>query len=222
MAIVPIKNLIENRSWNTPLSKIETPYLQAVNPMPSTSGLITSQHLSWLWTELMSVYGPLFVNKNGARPNSTWFDTLKDLTPKALESGMERLKQLSMGDKFTDFPPNCLQFRALCLAFYEDLHLPSTIDAYREVRGRMYMNTIHYSHPVIKLTAQRLSIEFLDIEDVGKAYAIFKEAYESVCFLVKQGHPLPQMPERTLMIRPQTRKIGAEQLAKMKRLLGVG
>lgn len=218
MSIVSIKSLTENRSWSAPLNKAGTPYLQAVIPTLSTPGLITHQGLKSLWTELTNVYGPLFVNKNGAKPNVTWFEALKDLTPKALVSGMERLRQ---ENKFIEFPPNCLQFRGLCLAFYEELGLPSTIDAFREVRMKAYRQTIHYSHPVVKLTAQKLTIEFLDIEDEGKAYAIFKEAYEGVCFLVKQGHPLPPMTERTLMVRPQTRKIGETHLEQMKRLLGV-
>lgn len=159
--------------------------------------------------------------KNGTQDNGAWLDVLKDLTPKALESGMERLKALSAGDKFCDFAPNPLQFKALCLSFYEDLRLPSTIDAYREIRSKINSNTIHFTHPVIKFVAGKLDVDFLTKDDDAKTYADFKEDYEKVCLLVKQGHELPPLSERPLVVRSQTKAIGQAHLAQMKRLLGV-
>lgn len=144
-----------------------------------------------------------------------------DLTPKALESGISRLKALSTGDKFTEFPPNCLQFKALCLAFYEDLRLPSTIDAYREIRTKAYSSHLNFSHPVIKFTAGKLNVDFLKIENETEAYTIFKHAYEKVCLLVKQGHELPPMTEFPMMVRSHNKHIGRTNLTQMKKLLGV-
>lgn len=159
--------------------------------------------------------------KNGTQDNGSWLDVLKDLTPKALESGMERLKALSSGDKFCDFAPNPLQFKALCLAFYEDLRLPSTIDAYREIRAKIDSDIVYFSHPVVKFTASKLNVDFLQMKDDAKAYAKFKQMYEQVCLLVKQGHELPPLKERPLVVRSQNRAIGQAHLAQMKRLLGV-
>ncbi|KTD39635.1 hypothetical protein Lmor_0001, partial [Legionella moravica] len=90
--------------------------------------------MSWLWMELTKIYGTLFLTKFGTHDNGTWFDTLKGLTPKALESGMERLRNLSGNGKFAEYPPNCLQFKALCMAFYDDLKLPKASDAYWEFK----------------------------------------------------------------------------------------
>ncbi len=154
------------------------------------------------------------------KPSAAWFDVLKKLTPKALESGVERLKALSNGDKFVDYPPNCLQFKALCLAFYEDLRLPSTSDAYREVRALAYTDVLGWSHPVVKFTASKLNLDFFKLADL-KAYEIFKIAYEQVCLLVKQGHELPPLPNQPMIIRSQTRAIAEAELTKIKRLLGV-
>ena len=84
------------------------------------------------------IYGPLFVSKQGVTDSGIWLETLQDLTPKALESGLMRLKQLKGAKAFIEFPPNCLQFRALCLAFYEELHLPTARDAYVEIKGKYY------------------------------------------------------------------------------------
>ena len=161
------------------------------------------------------------MNKNGATVNATWHDALKDLTPKAIESGVARLKALSADGKFVEFPPNCLQFKALCLAFYEELRLPKTIDAYREIQAKAYTNIVHFSHPIIAFTASKLNVDFLKLDDDAKTFAIFKHVYEQVCLLVKQGHPLPPMTERPMMVRSQTKAIGQAHLAQMKRLLGV-
>lgn len=145
---------------------------------------------------------------------------LKGLTPKALESGVERLKKLAAGEKFTDFPPNVLQFKALCLAFYEDLRLPSLAEAYAEVRSWAYSNVIGWSHPVVKFTGSKLNLDFFKLDD-RRAYEIFKIAYEQVCLLVKQGHELPPLPHRRLVVSPQNKAIAKEELTKIRRLLGV-
>ncbi len=110
-----------------------------------------------------------------------WFDSLKALTPKALESGMERLKSLSAGQKFCEFPPNCLQFKSLCLAFYDDLRLPKASDAYQEIKMMAYRSNQHWSHEVVKFTASRLTAKFYAIEQEQEAYALFKKSYEQVC-----------------------------------------
>ena len=59
-------------------------YSQSQNPsVPSLS----AHHVSWLWVELTKIYGTLFLTKFGPKDNGTWFEALKGLTPKALESG---------------------------------------------------------------------------------------------------------------------------------------
>ena len=98
--------------------------------------------------------------------------------------------------------------------------MPSTIDAYREVRLKAYTDIVNFSHPVVKFTAGKLNVDFFKLDD-RKAYEIFKIAYEKVCLLVKQGHELPPMTERPMVIKSQNKAIGEAELAKIKRLLGV-
>ncbi|MGL6029433.1 MAG: hypothetical protein ACRC0B_02900 [Legionella sp.] len=170
--------------------------------------------------ELTKIYGQLFVKQFGTHDNGTWFDTLKGLTPKALEKGVERIKNLSGNGKFAEYPPNCLQFKALCLAFYDELNLPNASLAYREIKNSVYRNDVQWSSPMIGFIANRLPNDFFLIEQEYVAYTVFKSIYDQVCNLVKQGHELPstQTPNRTKNIRNPD--VARAYLSKMKQHVG--
>jgi len=157
--------------------------------------------------------------KHGTSDKGVWADALKDLTPIAIESGLERLKKLSAGDKFTEYPPNCLQFKSLCLAYYEDLRLPKASDAYLEIRNMAYSNKVGWSHEVVKFIAQKLPIDFLNINQEAVAYKQFKEAYNEVCNLVRQGVELPKMERRMMIIRTPNKEIAKQHLNAIKQQL---
>lgn len=122
---------------------------------------------------------------------------------------MERLRDLSAGDRFCEFPPNCLQFKALCLVYYEELNLPKVHDAYREIKNFWDSNTGYYSHPVVSFIARRLPENFLAIEQEQVAYALFKRVYEQVTGLVRQGHAIPDAKERLKRSRTSTKSTKA-------------
>ncbi|HHF7367854.1 TPA: hypothetical protein ACPSKY_003003 [Legionella bozemanae] len=170
---------------------------------------------------LTAIYGQLFISKYGEKDTGVWFAALKDLTPKALDSGVERLMTMSKSDKFCEFPPNCLQFRALCLGFYSDLRLPSAAQAHREVLNSAYSANPNWSHAVVKFTAKRLGVKFLEIDNEGHSFSVFKEAYEQVCHLMRQGHQIPEIKEQVLLAKPQSKDIATTHLAKIRQLLGV-
>lgn len=109
---------------------------------------------------------------------------------------MDRLKNLSGNGKFAEFPPNCLQFKALCMAFYEELGLPNKRDAYRDIMNSVYIENPRWSHALIKFIANRLPDNFFLIEHKLISDRIFKEVYEQVCDLVKQGHELSETQEQ--------------------------
>ena len=175
--------------------------------------------MAWLWIQMSQIYGPIFINRFGANDNGIWFEALKDLTPKALESGMERLGKLTNNGKFADFPPNCFQFLAVCLSFYEDLKLPKAGDAYQEIKNRDYLRDRQWSHPIIGFIASRLPKNFLKIRDEKTAYALFKRIYEEVCNLRKQGHELPEVKENLMLMKQPNRKLAQSYLAQMKEML---
>jgi len=171
--------------------------------------------------ELTKIYGQLFLTKFGTHDNGTWFDALEGLTPKALESGMDRLRDLSGNGKFTEYPPNCLQFKALCMAFYNDLNLPRASVAYREIQNSIYKTTFCWSHPLIESIAQRLPEAFFLIEQENVAYTVFKDIYEQVCNLVKQGHNIPNIEAPHRVRSTRSPEVARAYLNQIKQHIGV-
>ena len=155
--------------------------------------------MAWLWIQMSQIYGPIFINRFGANDNGIWFE--------------------ANNGKFADFPPNCFQFRAVCLGFYEDLKLPKAGDAYREIKNRNYLRDCLWSHPVIKFIASKLPQNFLEIRDEKTAYALFERVYEEVCDLLKQGHELPEAKENLMLMKEPNRKLAQSYLAQMKQIL---
>lgn len=221
MNVHPIKTILTRESWRQPLETIAKPVHHQMDSgcIKSSTKNLTHQHISWLWIQLTSIYGPLFIHKHGSKDNGLWLEILNELTPLALESGLERIKKLSAGDKFAEYPPNCLQFKALCLAFYEDLKLPKASDAYREIRNKAYTTSIYWSHSAVSFTAQRLPLEFLSLRDT-EAYPCFKAAYEDVCHLIRQGHALPNLPDRVMVSSTSNKELAKKSLQQMKHQLG--
>lgn len=169
---------------------------------------------------LTALYGQLFINKHGEEDKGVWFKVLQDLTPKALDSGVGRLMSLSHGKQFCEFPPNALQFRALCLGFYEDLRLPLTSDAYREVRMKAYTRSTYWSHPAVRFTAHKLGHQFLNEGDDAKTYTVFKTAYEQVCHLVRQGLPIPDISEPVMRYQAKNTVLAKHHLDQIRNMLG--
>ena len=168
---------------------------------------------------MTAIYGPLFVSKYGMQDSGIWLEALQDLTAKALESGVMRLKQLKGAKAFIDFPPNCLQFRALCLAFYEELHIPTASEAYREIKSRYYSTTVYWSHKVVKYIAYNLPKDFLLLEQEQEAYLLFKKLYKEICDLVRQGHEVPEVTEPNFLIRQPDYEVGKRYLKILKQQL---
>lgn len=131
---------------------------------------------------------------------------------------MERLRDLSAGERFCEFPPNCLQFKALCLSFYQDMKLPKVHEAYREIKNRSYTNA-PYSHKLMDFIAYRLPADFMAIEPEFEAYALFKKVYGQVTDLIRQGHAIPDVKDRIKRPRPSTKVVAEAHLAQLRQLL---
>ena len=170
--------------------------------------------------ELTKIYGALFLTKFGPKDNGTWFDALKRLTPKALESGMERLRNLSGGGKFTEYPPNCLQFKALCMAFYDDLRLPKPSVAYQEIKNNADEPRAGWSHPLIEFIAKKLPDNFFKIDEEWVAYNMFKEIYAQVSQLVQQGHEIPKINAAPKVKPSRNPEVARAYLNQIKQRIG--
>lgn len=189
-------------------------------PQKKMVASLNINHVSWLWVELTKIYGALFLTKFGTKDNGTWFDALKGLTPKALESGMDRLRDLAGNGKFAEYPPNSLQFKALCMAFYNDLELPKPSVAYMEIKNSAYKTMPAWSHPLIAFIAKKLPDNFFKLDQESVAYGLFKELYEQASELVKQGHEIPkiQVQQRTRPTRNP--EVARAYLNQMKQHIG--
>lgn len=235
MAVVVMKELINQASSSLLTNSTKEAFPQVVsetmNQVKSmtqksssvsqhSQSQMSTEHLKWLWKNLTSLYGQLFTNKHGLQDNGTWLKVLGDLTPKALESGMERLRRVKGDSQFCNYPPNPLQFRALCLAYYEEQKLPGVGAAFDEIRQKASYGFVGWSHPVVKYTASKLTQEFLKIEDVNKAFTLFCPIYEKVCNLVKQGHQLPDIGTKVFYVKGSNKEIARAHLSQMKQLLG--
>lgn len=147
-----------------------------------------------------------------------WLYALKSLTPKALESGIERIVNFSAGKKFMEFPPGCLEFKGLCLDFYDDLKLPKAEDAYREIQNSIFSKNKIWSHKVVRYVANCLPANFFSIEhDVRNA--LFYQAYKQVCNLLKQGHELPQVEDRVFINEVSSKEMAAHHLKEIRQIL---
>lgn len=221
-----IQSVLSTRPWSKCDEITPTHGTQPLNglttsrPLTSISHL-SERHISWVWMELTSIYGTLFTNKFGVKDNGVWLNTLNTLTPKALECGVERLKNLYGNAKFAEFPPNCLQFKAICMDFYKELRLPSATEAYRETLANEDSERPHWSHDAVQYTASHLPAAFWAIETPWEASAFFINAYNQVCDLVRQGHSLPMHNMPLRVKKSKTPAIAYSHLQHIKQHLGM-
>jgi len=178
--------------------------------------IISKAIISKLWISLTSLYSNLFLSKFGTEDTTgTWFECLKDLTPHAIDNGIETLRCGGANGKYAQFPPNPVEFRMLCLAYYEHLNLPSVAVAYEEMTGRA-----NRPSAVVKFTAKKLGAGFFEIKDERVARVMFEKMYAKVCHLVRMGYELPDEPEPLLLRKPISRDVGKSHLKALKQHLG--
>ncbi|WP_252582803.1 hypothetical protein [Legionella lytica] len=134
---------------------------------------------------------------------------------------MQRLNNLAGNGKFAEYPPNCLQFKALCLAFYDDLKLPKASEAYLEIKNSAYKETCNWSHPITAFIAQRLPEDFFLIEQESVAYTVFKPLYDQVSDLVKQGHEIPKSTMTQRVRKTRNPEVARMHLNQIKQRIGV-
>ena len=166
---------------------------------------------------MIALYSNLFISKFGSQDSGAWFEVLKDLTPRSLENGIETLRCGGDNGKFVEFPPNALQFRKLCLAYYDSLELPSVAEAYQQIRGLSNKNRPHVA---VKFTAKQLGASFFEMDNERKAYVLFKTMYAKVCHLARLGHTLPETPGPLFVEKTKTPSVAFAALSALKRHVG--
>lgn len=149
--------------------------------------------------------------------SGAWFECLKDMTPRSLENGVETLRRGGDNGKFVEFPPNPVQFRRLCLAYYVSLGLPSATDAYQQIRGLANKNR---PHPAVKFTAKKLGAGFFEMENEREARMLFDQMYAKVCHSARLGHEFPDSREPLFVEKPRTHSVAIAALNALKQHVG--
>lgn len=169
---------------------------------------------------MISLYRQVFISKHGEKDDGTWFETLKDLTPHALAGGIERIMTLKAGLKFAEFPPNAMQFKALCLAFYdEDIKLPSITRTFDEICDFVNSGSMHFSHPIVKYIASKMDENFYQHARDRRYHACkdsLQQVYDAACYVLRQGFELPEVILHPRCIRTSTPAVARKHLNSFK------
>lgn len=213
--------LVGQASWTQSLRTTQA-LPQEQSGLMKRPTILSEAHLSALFTTLSGLYTNLFTAKYGIKDNGTWFEVLKDLTPMAINKGLEKLRDLSVNLKFVDYPPNPLQFRALCMSWYEDLGLPKASAAYEEILQFEEQGGSTWSHSVVRYIAHKLvNNNFYGFTRDCDRYGRFLQVYDEVCLRVRKGFILPEINMQKDIRKKVTPGVSTANLAQMKRLLGV-
>lgn len=80
------------------------------------------------WTVMHNIYGHRFETGYGTAPTKEWTDILTGITKRMMVSGVQKMKA---DPRYREWPPNALEFRALCDPSNADYGLPDDEAAYR-------------------------------------------------------------------------------------------
>ena len=107
-------------------------------------GNLNESHFDRLWLRMGQTFGHAWFTAYGAEPSAAWIDGLSDMTVEDIQFALGALK----GWK-SDFPPNLLQFRALCKPVVEVAHKiyrrlpePEEVTERRRAAGRIHVEKI--------------------------------------------------------------------------------
>ena len=134
-----------------------------------------------LWTVMLNIFGHQFESSFGRQPSDDWATILAGITPKMIGSGIERMKTI---EKFQEWPPNALAFRALCLPSEADLGLPTADEAFAQAVGNRPGQP---KHPAVIHALRQIDSYALRLADEATARKIWAEAWSSTVGQVAGG-----------------------------------
>ncbi|OHV12982.1 replication protein P [Kushneria phosphatilytica] len=131
-----------------------------------------AEDMDHLFDAMRSMFGNRFTSQWGAYDEGgVWLGELTHLTPRLLELGIGKLRArvrdaARSGDEA--WPPQPLEFAALCEPTAEDLGMPSVDRAWREANGHAHDPEGHrWSHPAVRMAGQ--SIGWIEIHGTTAA-----------------------------------------------------
>lgn len=167
-----------------------------------------------MWLQLTDIYGPCFITKHGVKDSGVWFQALHDVSEEEIALG---LRALFDDVRFETWPPNCIEFRHLCIKRRKK-ELPSVHKAFNEARSNLNFSTITWSHPAVKFTVKHLGVDVVNAARADIAFAQFSTLYAKVCERILEGFEVPYVADEELVIH---RKTTGKDIPRLSQLIKV-
>lgn len=137
-----------------------------------------------LWTVMLNIFGHQFESSFGRAPSDDWATILAGITPKMIGTGIERMKMI---EKFQEWPPNALAFRALCLPSEADLGLPTAEEAFAQAVGNRSGQS---KHPAVIHTLRKIDSYSMRKAPADVARKLWNSAWKETVEHVAKGGEL--------------------------------
>jgi len=167
--------------------------------------------IATLWLQLTDTYGARFINLYGEKDSGVWFQTLCDLTEEEIEMGLHAMLR---DERFETWPPNCTQFRHLCLKKYKN-ELPNVHKAFNEARHNLNFSAPTWSNPAIKFTVKHLGVDAVNAARADIAFEEFNALYIKVCEQIRQGFEVPQVADEEVVIKRKSTQSNIPRLSQL-------
>ena len=172
---------------NSNFASIQTDSMRGQQQIPPQSNTL----ISTLWVQLTDIYGSRFVNAYGVKDSGVWHHALCDLTEDDFRNGL----YLMMRDaRFETWPPNCTQFRQLCLKGKPGL-LPTVHQAFSEARQNALYPSPKWSHPAVKFAVKYVGVDVVNSAYTHVAFQTFEKGYAKVCARIADGYAVPDVTD---------------------------
>lgn len=158
---------------------------QSKSPCPSDTWIST------LWVQLTDIYGARFSNAYGLKDSGVWYHALSDLTEGDVRDGLYFMMR---DERFETWPPNCTQFRQLCLKGKKTA-LPTVHQAFAEARQNALYAVPKWSHPAVKFTVKYVGVDVVNSAHTHEAFQLFSKGYSKVCARIAEGLAVPNVSD---------------------------
>ena len=145
-------------------------------------GVYTKEELAW--KRFSGLYGYTFTRQYGEEPVEEWLMVLERTSAEQIKKGID-----GCIEKHKKFPPNPMQFLALCLPTGVDYGLPSDSSAFKQATG---IDT--KKHPSVALTLRNLGDQVFQMRNLPAKAAldIFNAEWVKTVLFVAEGGDLPE------------------------------
>lgn len=163
------------------------------------------------------VFGSRWVHKHGTAPSPEWIIALSNVGDIGLQAALRRIGELKPNASGEIWPPEMIDFLAMCRPTPAELGLPDVNTAYR------HAVVSNWSHPVVYAAA--VSVGTFELRNMAEAKSrpLFERAYRDVCEEWMHGARY-EVPKRTAVEHKPvrtTRERAMQHIATLKKIVGV-